>query len=41
MKEYHYDSIASKDLPQEMIEFAEAKSKELNEAYSAIKKIRG
>ena len=41
MKEYHYDSIASKDLPQEMIKFAEQKSKSLNEAYSAIKKARG
>jgi hypothetical protein len=38
MKEYHYDSIASKDLPQEMLDFAHEKSKSLNEAYSAIKK---
>lgn len=41
MKEYHYDSIASKDLPQEMVKFAEEKTKLINEAYSAIKQMRG
>lgn len=41
MKEYHYDSIASKNLPQEMIDYAEQKTKDLNEAYSIIKKIKG
>ena len=40
VKEYHYDSIASKDLPQEMVDFAEQKTKDLNEAYSIIKKAR-
>ena len=40
MKEYHYDSIASKDLPQEMVAFAEEKTKAINEAYSAIKEAR-
>ncbi len=40
MKEYHYDSIASKDLPEEMIKFAEEKTKIINEAYSAIKEAR-
>jgi len=40
MKEYHYDSIASKDLPQEMVKFAEEKTKLINEAYSVIKKAR-
>ncbi len=38
MKEYHYDSIASKGLPADMIKFAEEKTKEVNEAYEAIKK---
>ena len=38
MKEYHYDSIASKGLPDDMLKFAEEKTKELNEAYDAIKK---
>jgi DnaJ domain len=38
MKEYHYDSIASKGLPEDMLKFAEEKTKELNEAYDAIKK---
>lgn len=40
IREYHYDSIASKDLPEEMVKFAEEKTKSLNEAYSAIKEAR-
>ena len=40
IKEYHYDSIASKDLPEEMVKFAEQKTQALNEAYEAIKKIK-
>ncbi len=40
MKEYHYDSIASKGLPEDMLKFAEEKTKNLNEAYSEIKKDR-
>lgn len=38
IKEYHYDSIASKGLPENMLQFAEEKTKELNEAYAAVKK---
>jgi len=41
IKEYHYDSIASKNLPQEMQKFAEQKTQDLNEAYAAIKEARG
>ncbi len=37
IREFHYDSIASKDLPEDMLKFAEQKTKDLNEAYSAIK----
>ncbi|MCD6259573.1 MAG: molecular chaperone DnaJ [Helicobacteraceae bacterium] len=40
IKEYHYDSIASKDLPEEMLKFAEQKTQALNEAYAAVKKHR-
>lgn len=40
IKEYHYDSIASKELPEEMVKFAEQKTQALNEAYAAIKKVR-
>jgi hypothetical protein len=40
VKEYHYDSIASKDLPADMLKFAQQKTQELNEAYSAIKEAR-
>jgi len=38
IKEYHYDSIASKGLPENMLKFAEEKTKELNEAYDVVKK---
>ena len=41
VKEYHYDSIASKDLPEDMIKFAQKKTQDLNEAYNAIKEARG
>ncbi len=41
VKEYHYDSIASKDLPKDMLKFAQKKTQDLNEAYEAIKKARG
>ena len=40
IKEYHYDSIASKNLPKEMQKFAEEKTQSLNEAYAAIKEAR-
>ena len=35
---YHYDSIASKGLPEDMLQFAKEKTQELNEAYDAVKK---
>lgn len=41
VKEYHYDSIASKDLPEDMVKFAQKKTQDLNEAYNAIKEARG
>jgi len=41
MKEHHYDSLASKGLPKDMLEFSEEKTKRLNEAYAAIKEVRG
>lgn len=40
IKEYHYDSIASKDLPEDMVKFAQKKTQELNEAYAAIKEAK-
>ena len=40
IKEYHYDSIASKGLPDDILKFAEEKTKELNEAYAAVKKVK-
>lgn len=41
MKEHHYDSLVSKGLPKDMLEFSEEKTKRLNEAYAAIKEKRG
>ena len=41
MKEHHYDSLVSKGLPKDMLEFSEEKTKRLNEAYGAIKEARG
>lgn len=38
MKEYHYDSIASKGLPEDMLQFVKEKTQELNEVYDAVKK---
>lgn len=40
MKEHHYDSLVSKGLPKEMLEYSEEKTKRLNEAYAAIKEQR-
>ena len=39
--EYHPDKIVSKGLPEEFLNLAEEKFKELNEAYEKIKKARG
>ncbi|QOY53783.1 DnaJ domain-containing protein [Candidatus Sulfurimonas marisnigri] len=41
MKEYHYDSLVSKDLSKDMLKFAEEKTQSINEAYAAIKDARG
>ena len=40
VKEYHYDSLASQNLSDEMLKLAEEKTQALNEAYSAIKESR-
>ncbi len=41
VKEFHPDKIVSKGLPEEFLDFAEEKFKEVNEAYETIKKVRG
>ena len=38
---YHSDILASKNLPQDMIDFADEKLKKINRAYETIKKQRG
>ena len=38
IKEYHYDSIVSRGLPEDMLQFAKEKTQELNEAYAVVKK---
>jgi DnaJ like chaperone protein len=40
VKEYHYDKLASKNLPKDLLEYAENKLKEINEAYEALKKLK-
>jgi len=37
VRQYHYDSIASKELPKDMLEFAEEKLKLINAAYEKIR----
>lgn len=39
--EYHPDKIASKGLPEEFIQLANDKFREIQEAYDAVKKERG
>ncbi len=41
VKEYHPDRISSKGLPEEFIEVAEEKFREIQSAYEAIRKERG
>ncbi|MFV0482067.1 MAG: DnaJ domain-containing protein [Campylobacteraceae bacterium] len=41
IKEYHYDSLASKDLPKDVLEFAKEKTQKLNEAYKIVKTHKG
>jgi len=40
IKEYHYDTIASKNLPEQMVKFAKERTQALNEAYAIIKETR-
>jgi DnaJ like chaperone protein len=41
VKEYHPDRILSKGLPEEFIQIAQDKFREIQEAYEGIKKERG
>jgi len=41
VKNYHTDILKGKDLPKDMIEFAEEKLKSINFAYDKIKKYKG
>jgi len=41
VRQYHTDMLSSKDLPKDMIKFAEEKLKLINTAYAKIKKYRG
>ncbi|CZE50786.1 DnaJ domain-containing protein [Campylobacter geochelonis] len=41
VQQYHYDKLHSKDLPPDLIKFAQEKLKEINLAYEIIKKHRG
>ena len=41
VKQYRYDKLASKTLPQDLLDYAENRLKEINEAYEALKKLKG
>jgi DnaJ like chaperone protein len=41
VKQYHYDKLASKNLPKDILDYAEQRLKEINEAYDALKKLKG
>ncbi len=41
IRQYHYDTIASKELPEDMLKYAENMTKKLNVAYAMIKESRG
>ena len=40
VNQYHYDKLASKNLPQDLLDYAENRLKEINEAYEALKKLK-
>lgn len=40
MKLYHYDSLRSKDLPKDLLDIAEEKSKMINAAYDVVKRYK-
>jgi DnaJ like chaperone protein len=39
VKQYHYDKLVNKNLPQDLIDYAQNRLKEINEAYEALKKL--
>jgi DnaJ like chaperone protein len=41
VQDYHPDKIVSKGLPEEFVEFAQNKFREIQEAYDAVKRERG
>jgi len=41
VKQYHYDKLASKNLPKDLLEYAENRLKEINEAYESLKRLKG
>lgn len=38
IRSYHYDTLASKGLPEDMLDYAQEKAKKLNDAYEHLKK---
>ena len=39
IRQYHYDTLVSKDLPEDMLEYALNRAKTINEAYEKLKSI--
>ncbi len=38
IRQYHYDTLLSKDLPKDMLDFAQERAKMINEAYEQLSK---
>ncbi len=41
VKQYHYDKLASANLPKDLLDYAQERLKQINEAYDAIKNLKG
>jgi len=39
IRQYHYDTLVSKNLPDDMLEYAQNRAKSINEAYEKLKKL--
>lgn len=40
IRQYHYDTLVSKNIPQDMLDYAQDKAKMINEAYEILSKIK-
>lgn len=40
IRQYHYDALLSKDLPKDILDFAQERAKMINEAYEQLSKVK-